>query len=95
MYEHDEQIFRNHVNLKDFTPVILNCGLGDHIVFSKVLPKIKNPFVFTCYPDVIAGRSIAEAQAMFGDIDQWNIYKKMDEWKWTQSVEKAFEKMYL
>jgi glycosyltransferase involved in cell wall biosynthesis len=95
MYEHDEQIFRNHVKLKDFTPVILNCGLGDHIVFSKVLPKIKNPFVFTCYPDVIAGQSIAEAQAMFGNIDQWNIYKKMDEWKWTQSVEKAFEKMYL
>ena len=95
MYAHDEQIFKNHIQLKDYTPVVLNCGLGDHIVFSKVLPKIKNPLVFTCYPEVIAGRSIAEAQSIFGDIDRWNIYKKMDEWKWTQSLEKAFEKMYL
>jgi hypothetical protein len=95
MYEHDEQIFRNHVKLKDYTPVVLNGGLGDHIVFTKILPKIKNPLVFTCYPEVIEGRSIAEAQATFGDIDRWNIYKKMDEWKWTQSVEKAYEKMYL
>ena len=95
MYKHDEQIFRNYVDLKDYTPVILNCGLGDHIVFSKVLPKIKNPLVFTCYPDVVAGRSIAEAQAMFGDIDEWSIYAKMDQWKWTQSLEKAYEKLYL
>ena len=95
MYEHDERIFRNFVEHKDKTIVVLNCGLGDHIVFSKVLPKIKNPVVFTCYPEVVAGRSIAEAQSLFGDIDQWNIYKKMDAWKWTESIEKAFERMYL
>ena len=95
MYEHDEQIFRNHVKFKDHTVVVLNCGLGDHIVFSKILPKIKNPIVFTCYPEVVAGLSIAEAQARFGNLDQWNIYKKMDQWKWTQSLQKAFEKLYL
>lgn len=95
MYEHDERIFRSHIKLKDYTPVILNCGLGDHIVFTKILPKIKNPLVYTCYPEVIEGRSITEAQSTFGDIDRWNIYKKMDEWKWTESLEKAFEKMYL
>jgi glycosyltransferase involved in cell wall biosynthesis len=95
MYEHDEQIFRNHVRFKDHTVVVLNCGLGDHIVFSKILPKIKNPLVFTCYPEVVPGLSIAEAQARFGNLDQWNIYKKMDQWKWTQSLQKAFENMYL
>ena len=95
MYEHDEQIFRNFVTFRGCTIVVLNCGLGDHIVFSKVLPKIKNPIVFTCYPEVVRGRPIAEAQQLFGDIDQWNIYKKMDSWKWTESLEKAFERMYL
>lgn len=95
MYEHDERIFRNIVGLQDKTIVVLNCGLGDHIVFSKVLPNIKNPVVFTCYPEVVPGRSIAEAQALFGSIDQWNIYKKMDEWHWTESLQKAYERMYL
>ena len=95
MYEQDEKLFRAHIQFKDYTVVILNCGLGDHIVFSKVLPKVKNPLVFTCYPEVVGGKSIAEAQAIFGNIDQWNIYAQMDKWKWNQSLEKAFERMYL
>ena len=95
LYSHDEQIFQNFLKYKDNTIVVLNCGLGDHIVFSKVLPKIKNPIVFTCYPEVIPGQSIAEAEMLFGNLDQWNIYKKMDEWVWIDSLEKAFEALYL
>jgi hypothetical protein len=95
MYANDDEIFKNHVAVGDSTIVVLNCGLGDHIVFSKVLPKIKNPVVFTCYPEVVAGRSIAEAIQLYGDIDQWNIYKKMDQWKWSESLQRAFERMYL
>jgi len=95
MYEHDEQIFRNIVGHSDKTIVVLNCGLGDHIVFSHILPDISNPVVFTCYPEVIPGRSIAEATALFGDLDQWNIYKKMCQWNWKDSLENAFRKLYL
>jgi hypothetical protein len=95
MYEHDEQIFRNFLALKNHTIVVLNGGLGDHIVFSKVLPKIKNPIVYTCYPEVVKGSSIAEAEHKFGNLDQWNIYKKMAEWGWKDSIESAYEKMYL
>lgn len=95
MYEHDERIFQNFMALKDHTIVVLNGGLGDHIVFSQVLPKIKNPFVYTCYPEVVDGLSIAEAEYRFGNLDQWNIYKKMDQWKWKGSLESAYEKMYL
>jgi len=95
MYEHDEQIFRNVLKYKDHTIVVLNCGLGDHIVFSHVLPAVRNPIIFTCYPEVIQGRPIAEAQQLFGDIDTWNIYKKMDQWKWQSSLEDAYRKMYL
>jgi len=95
MYYHDELIFRNTLNYKDKKIVVLNCGMGDHIVFKHVMSNITNAEVFTCYPDIVAGRSIAEAKALFGDIDQWNIYKKMAQWKWTDSLENAFRKMYI
>jgi hypothetical protein len=51
--------------------------------------------VFTCYPEVVPGRSIAEAQHLFGDVDAWNVYKKMDQWKWKDSLENAYRKLYL
>jgi hypothetical protein len=95
MYDHDEQIFRNFLSYSGNTIVVLNAGLGDHIVFNHILPEINKPIVFTCYPEIIKGRSIAEAQHLFGNIDQWNIYAKMDQWKWTDSLENAYRKLYL
>lgn len=95
MFEHDEQIFRNVIGFKGKTVVVLNNGMGDHVVFSKILPEIKDAVVFGCYPEIIPCRPIAEAQALFGDIEQWNIYKKMAEWKWTDSLENAYRKLYL
>jgi hypothetical protein len=95
LYSHDEAIFRNIVGLCDSTIVVLNCGLGDHIVCKHIISEISNPIVFTCYPEIIEGRSIAEAQALFGDIDQWNIYKKMHQWNWKDSLENAYRKLYL
>jgi GT2 family glycosyltransferase len=95
MFEHDEQIFRNFIRFNDKTIVVLNCGMGDHLVFTHVLLYIDNPVVFTCYPEIIPGRSIAEAKELFGSIDQWSIYKKMDQWRWQDSIEGAFRKLYL
>jgi len=95
MYAHDEQIFRNIVQFAASNIVVLNCGAGDHIVFSHVLPDIPNPIVFTCYPEIVPGRSIAEAQALFGDLDRWNVYKKMAQWNWNGSLEDAYRKLYL
>jgi SAM-dependent methyltransferase len=95
LYEHDEQIFRNVINFKSKKIVVLNCGMGDHVVFSKILPEIENAEVFGCYPEIIPCRPIAEAQALFGDIEQFNIYKKMIEWDWKDSLQNAFRKMYL
>jgi hypothetical protein len=95
MYQHDEYIFRNILEYRDKTIVVLNCGLGDHLVFSRVLPSIPSAEVFTCYPEVVPGKSIAEAQHLFGDIDHWNVYKKMDQWKWKDSLENAYRKLYL
>jgi len=95
MYDHDERIFRNIVGLSNSTIVVLNAGLGDHIVFNSILGSIKNPVIFGCYPEIIPSRSIAEAQALFGDLDQWNIYKKMADWNWKGNLQEAYQKMYL
>jgi len=94
MFAHDERIFSNIIGLKDHIPVVLDCGLGDHIVFKKVLPYIKNPVVYSCYPDVIPGKSIADALNTFGDISCFNVYGKMDQWNWKGSLEDAFCKLY-
>lgn len=95
LYHHDEQIFRNTLNLTDKTVVVLNCGMGDHIVFKRVLAELEDPIVYTCYPNIIPGKSIAEAEHLYGNLDRWNIYMKMDQWHWTGSLEDAFRKMYL
>jgi hypothetical protein len=95
MYDHDEQIFRNILGYRGKTVVVLNCGLGDHIVFSHVLPSIPSAEVFTCYPEVVPGRSIVEAHSLFGDIEQYNIYRKMAQWNWKGDLEGAFRKLYL
>jgi hypothetical protein len=95
MFEHDELIFRNTLAYRDSTVVVLNCGMGDHIVFNHVLPEIKNPVVFTCYPEIVPGRSIEEAQSMFGDLNRFNVYAKMHQWNWKDNLENAYRKLYL
>lgn len=95
LFDHDEYIFRNTLNLNDNTIVVLDCGLGDHIIFKHVLPEIKNPVIFSCFPDIVPGRSIQEAKDLFGNIDNFNIYGKMDQWHWTDSLENAFRKLYV
>lgn len=95
MFAHDEWIFRNLMERKDKTIVVLDAGMGDHIVFSHVLPEIKNPEIYTCYPDIVPGQSIAEAYRLFGDLGKFNIYGKMAQWGWKDSLENAYRKMYL
>lgn len=95
MFEHDEQIFKNTIEYRSKNIVVLNCGLGDHIVFSHVLPAIPSAEVFTCYPEVVPGRSIREAEQLFGDLTQFNVYAKMAQWNWKGSLEDAYRKLYL
>ena len=94
LYDHDDKIFRNILGLKNKTIVVLDCGKGDHIVFKKVLKDIENPIVYSCYPEIIPGKSIGEALQMYGDISSFNIYRKMDDWNWKDSLENAFRKLY-
>ncbi len=94
MYDHDDFIFRNIIGIEDKTIVVLDCGMGDHVVFNRVLPYIKNPIIYSCYPEIVPGRSISEAVQRYGDISPFNIYGKMDQWDWKDSLENAFRKLY-
>lgn len=95
LFEHDENIFKNHLNFKDKTVVVLDCGMGDHIVFKHMMDEIEDPVIFSCYPEIVPGRSIAEAKLLLGNIDSYNIYRKMDIWNWKDSLENAFRRMYV
>lgn len=94
LFEHDERIFVETIGARDKTIVVLDNGLGDHIVFQRVLKDIKNPLVFSCWPEIIPGRSIQDAKDTLGDIERYNIYARMDQWNWKGSIEDAFRKLY-
>jgi len=94
LFDADEVIFRNTLSFDKRQIVVLDNGIGDHIVAKHFISRLKDPVIFSCYPEVVPGRSIQEAKNLFGSLDEYNIYRKMDEWKWTGSLLSAFEKMY-
>jgi SAM-dependent methyltransferase len=97
LWDRDEAHY--HEKLKEWgveTPktIILDCGLGDHIVMRKVLDGYKGKVnIYGCYPEAIPCKSIAEARENF-NIEDFNIYRKMDEWHWKGTLEEAFRKLY-
>lgn len=97
MFQKDELVFQNFILTKSSTIVVLDCGIGDHIVFKSILPELKQPVsIFSCYPEIVPGRSIYEAKTLLGDeFENYNIYRKMDEWDWKGSLADAFRKQYL
>ena len=103
-YDHDETIFQNWLNFnnkKQFL-VVLDCGIGDHLVFKKdILPQLKkkhdNIILAVCNPDLFPNEniiSIADAQKIT-NIDNYNIYKLGVDLNWKKSLKELFEKMYL
>lgn len=109
MWRHDEDVFRkwmqsqNEKLPEDSLMVVLDCGLGDHIVFASLMPEIKTKYkhiiIASCYTDVFKDEpvtqiSIAEAVARLGNIEQYNIYKWMLVNNWKTSIKDAFRRMY-
>lgn len=110
-YDDDEKIFQGYLNLWNVNAsskiFVLDSGLGDHYAFKNILPKIrvkypgKKIILAVCYPDIFFDEmdleliSIQDAKNMFNDIGMFNIYYKMDEWKWNKSLTEAYEKLYL
>jgi len=112
-FDHDEQVFLSKlkewgIKLKYNKLVVLDCGLGDHLVFSKIIPEIKKKYpnqkliIACCFPEVFEDEddnviliSIADAISHCGDISSFNIYKWMWDRNWKKSLEDAFRGLYL
>lgn len=100
MYMHDEMIFRRMVDFKSKL-IVLDCGLGDHIVFKSILPEIKAKYkdlvLSCCYPEIFEGEqtiSIQDAKNMI-DIEKFSVYRWMIEHQWKKELVEAFKEMYL
>jgi hypothetical protein len=101
-YEGDDKIFREWLDFtrKDKKLILLDSGLGDHIVFSKVLPDIKKKYrkvlISCCYPEVFEGEeiiSIAEGERLENK-ENHDLYKFMEENNWEEDLESAYRKLY-
>jgi len=94
------------VTPREYKFVVLNNGLGDHFMFKSILPELlakntgKRIVISNCYPEVFKGvegvtlASIADAQAAFGSLDQWDIYRYGEAHQWKKPLADAFRAMY-
>ena len=100
MYIHDEEIFQKSIDCGFI--VILNSGLGDHLVFESILldlmKKYKKITLAVCYPEVFEEYnvpliSIADAEKII-QIEPHNVYRFMATNNWKGSLQSAYKKMY-
>ena len=92
LWLHDEHVFADKLREWGVTPraiklVVLDSGLGDHLVFKSILPELKSKYkdivIANCYPAVfeedtdVTLISIAEAMMFCNTVD-YNVYK----WMW-------------
>jgi len=109
MWGYDNEVFKKKlqewkVDVRNVKLIVLDSGLGDHLVFKKVLPEIKakhkDVTLAVCYPQVfkddtdVALISIAEAKQLT-NLDSFNVYKWMAERHWTESIEEAYRRMFV
>lgn len=102
MYDHDDWVFHNLVfNLGKL--IVLDSGIGDHIVFKSILPELKEKYdkisIACCYPEVFENceedlYSLADAEKVVDKLNH-NIYKFMDENNWKDSLQNAYRKLYI
>jgi hypothetical protein len=111
LWTHDEQIFAAKLKEWGVVPrehkfVVLDNGIGDHIVFRSILPEIKQKnlnariIIACCYPEVfekdnVILASIADAKAAFNNLDKWDIYKFCTDKNLSGPLVDAFKMMYL
>jgi len=105
-WDHDEIIFRNWLLMQRRGEkfIIIDGGLGDHIVFKKVLPEIymkhgkNNIKLAVCYPELFKDdnvMSIAYAKSIVGDSPDDSIYGWMWKNNWKGELIDAYRARYL
>jgi hypothetical protein len=87
--------------------IYLNNGIGDHIMFRMILPEVLKKHgkvvIACCYPEVFADDlgssvrliSIADAKAIYQNIDETSVYKWAWDNNWQGSFVEAFRRIYL
>jgi FkbM family methyltransferase len=111
LWKHDEQIFAEKMQQWGVTSqqnkiIVLNAGLGDQLAFLKILPELidkygeENLTLAVCNEEVFEDYnvkliSIAEAAALLGDLERFNLYKFMWDRNWKISMVDAYREMYL
>lgn len=109
LWEGDEKVFAKLLNewgvdTKVKKIIVLNNGLGDHLIFKSVYEKIKEKHgpltIACCYPEVFEDDkdvtiiSIADAARLVKNIEDYNIYGMMAISGWKQPMAEAYLKMY-
>lgn len=107
-----ERVFAEHMKSWGVKPteykfIVLDNGLGDHLIFKNILPEIKarnrskKIVMAVCYPEVFEDDkdvkliSIGEAKGLFGrNYDTFNTYKWMWDHNWNKPLEAAFAEQY-
>lgn len=95
------------VQPREYKVVVLNNGLGDHFMFKQILPELiaknlgRRIIIANCYPEVfkdvdgVTMASIGDAQAAFGNLDSWDIYRFCEAHDWKRPLADAYREMYL
>ncbi|TRZ83635.1 glycosyltransferase [bacterium] len=106
-WNHDQSVFDEWYKfiLSGSKLMVLNCGLGDHIVFKKLLPELRAKHekitLAVCYPELFEDEtdlniiSIESAKNIIGDLDTHNVYKYCIDHDWKGSLEDAYREMFL
>jgi GT2 family glycosyltransferase len=97
-FKHDEEIFFNYLENKNEDVFIIKEGLGDSIVFRKLLDDtgIKKP-IFTAYKEVFEGYevyTIEDAIKRGFILDDYSVYSFMNKQNWTGTLYDAYKKLY-
>ena len=99
MWSFDEQIFKKIVADRHRKIVVLNNGLGDHIMFKKVMDEVGADVICCCYLEVFDGFkgeliSIKEGVSRWGDLSKYSIYGWCQRNNYNDSFYKAYKLMY-
>ena len=111
LWEHDEQIFQGYlkawnVNLESTKLAILDCGLGDTLIFKACFNELqrRNPrkwVLAVCYPSVFEGMndvsviSIADAKVLvWHKFEVYLLYAWMWKNNWSRSLVDAMMEFY-
>jgi len=108
LWQHDEQIFQSYlkawdVNLQESKLVVLDMGLGDHLIFKAIFGDLRRRHpdkrwtLAVCHPDVFKNEdvtliSIADAKLLLGNkYDEHSVYR----FAWNNNFEKPMNEVMM